>query len=283
MPPECYLGPQLLQTIYLSPVSENEIKEIVLSLKKSAPGNDDMIADILKISVDIVKSPVAYICNLSIVQGVFPEELKTANVLPLYKADDPMFFNNYRPVSLLTVLSKVFEKIMYNRLLNFLDTYNTLFKNQFGFRKNHSTYMAMMLLMEEITKSLENGEYVIGIFLKFSKAFDTVDHDILLRKWYHYGIRGNALRCYIQWGFFWYQTNHMWGTTRVHSRSIAIFDLYQWLVSSLVCDRLISILFADDTNMFMSSKDVHSLQTVINQELTLVSKLLKVNKLSLDI
>ena len=71
MQPECYLGPQLLQTIYLSPVSENEIKEIVLSLKKSAPGNDDMIADILKMSVDIVKSPVANICNLSIVQVFF--------------------------------------------------------------------------------------------------------------------------------------------------------------------------------------------------------------------
>ena len=94
-----------------------------------------MNADILKISVDIVKSPVAYICNLSIIQGVCPEELKTANVLPLYKAEDPMLFNNYRPVSLLTVLPKVFEKIMYNRLLNFLDTYNILFKNQFGFRK----------------------------------------------------------------------------------------------------------------------------------------------------
>ena len=94
-----------------------------------------MIADILKISVDIVKGPVAYICNLSIVQGVFPEELKTANVLSLYKADEPMLFNNHRPVSLLTVLSKVFEKIMYNRLLNFLDTYNILFKNQFGSRK----------------------------------------------------------------------------------------------------------------------------------------------------
>ena len=293
MPPECYLGPQLLQTIYLSPASENEIKEIVLSLKKSAPGNDDMIADILKIYVDIVKSPVAYICNLSIVQGVFPEELKTANVLPLYKADDPMLFNNYRPVSLLTVLSKVFEKIMYNRLLNFLDTYDILFKNQFGFRKNHSTYMAMMLLMEEITKSLENGEYVIGIFLDFSKAFDTVDHDILLRKLYHYGIRGNALQwfeSYLKNRKQFVTYNGVSSDTKLITCGVpqgSILGPLLFLIYindlSLVCDRLISILFADDTNMFMSSKDVHSLQTVINQELTLVSKWLKVNKLSLNI
>ena len=103
-----------------------------------------------------------------------------------------MLYNQYMPVILLSVLSKVFDKSMYSRLLNFLETYQLLYINQFGFRKGHSSYMALMLLMDELSKSLENGDYVIGVFLDFSKAFDTVDHYILLPKLYHYGIRVNA-------------------------------------------------------------------------------------------
>ena len=97
-------------------------------------------------------------------------------------------------MSLLCVISKVFEKVIYNRLLEFLETYKILTNSQFGFRKSHSTYMALMTLMDRLITSLENDEHVIGIFLDFSKAFDTVDHAILLKKMSHYGIRGKALK-----------------------------------------------------------------------------------------
>ena len=82
---------------------------------------------------------------------------------------------------------------MYSRLLDFLNRHNILYENQIGFRQEHSTYMAHMLLMDKLIKSLENGDFVVGVFLDFSKAFDTVDHDILLRKLSHYGIRGISL------------------------------------------------------------------------------------------
>ena len=115
-------------------------------------------------------------------------------MIPLFKSDDPELFNNYRPVSLLCTVSKVFERIMYNRLLSFLDEYKILFSYQFGFRKkHHSTYMALMTLMDNLINCPDNGEYVIGIFLDFSKAFDTVDHNIVLQKLSLYGIRGTAL------------------------------------------------------------------------------------------
>ena len=137
--------------------------------------------------------PLVHMTNLSLQQGIFPKELKIANVLPLFKACDPCVFNNYHPVSLLCILSKVYEKVMYNRLLTFLEDYNVLFENQFGFRKLHPSYMALMVLTDKLIKSLENGEYVIGVYLDFPKAFDTVDHAILLSKLSHYGIRCNAL------------------------------------------------------------------------------------------
>ena len=104
-----------------------------------------------------------------------------------------MKFNNYQPVSLLNILSKIFEKAMYSRLIDFLETQKIIIQQQFGFRKHHSTYMALMILVDKLTKALENGEYVLGVFLDFSKAFDTVDHNILISKLYHLGIRGVAL------------------------------------------------------------------------------------------
>ena len=108
-------------------------------------GYDEVTAGIIKLSLPVINGPLTHILNLSLLEGVFPSELKVANVLPLYKADDDMLFNNYRPVSLLSVLSKVFERIMYDRLISFLENKKILFKNQFGFRKQHSTYMALML------------------------------------------------------------------------------------------------------------------------------------------
>ena len=145
-------------------MSDEEVEGIVNNVKNSAPGYDEIIASILKFSLPVIRSPLTHILNLSLLEGVFPNELKIANVLPLYKADDDMLFKNYRPVSVLSVLSKVFERIMYNCLISFLESNKILFKNQFGFRKQHSTYMALVLLLDKIVKALENGEYVIGIF-----------------------------------------------------------------------------------------------------------------------
>ena len=194
--PAFYLGNKLENSIFIEPVSAHELDDILKTLRKCAPGYDEINIDIFNLCLPCIKHSLLYILNLSLLHGVFPNELKIAKVLPLFKSDDPMKFNNYRPVSLLSILSKIFEKAMYSRLVNFLEMHKILYEKQFGFRKKRSTDMALMILVDNLIKSLGNGEYVLGVFLDFSKAFDTVDHSILLSKMYHYGIRGVAFELF---------------------------------------------------------------------------------------
>ena len=110
-----------------------------------------------------------YFNSLSLTQGIFPSQLKIANVIPLYKSDDPMLFNNYRPVYVLCVLSKVFEKFMYNWVSTFLEIFKILHENQYGFRKKSSTHFALLSFVDKVIQTIEKGEYAVGVFLDFSK------------------------------------------------------------------------------------------------------------------
>ena len=226
-------------------------------------------------------------------EGVFQEQLKIACVLPLYKAEDPMYFNHYRPVSLLTILSKVFERLMYDRLFKFLDRLSILYKHQFGFRQNHSTHMALLSLTNRLTNAVEDGEYVIGIFLDFSKAFDTVDHHIVLEKLYHYGIRGCAHNWFTSYlsnrkQFVTYngtQSEQQTIKCGVPQGSILGPLLFLVYINDLphICHDTFPVQFADDTNLFISGKNINHLEQIINTELDNIILWLKANKLSLNI
>ena len=123
---------------------------------------------------------------------MLPNELKIAEVIPLYKGGNARLFVNYRPVSVFSIFSKIYESLVYNRFPEFIELNDILYHLQFEFRQRHSTSVALMVLTDEIMKALNDGEYVLGVFLDFSKAFDLVYHEILLRKLYCYGIRGVA-------------------------------------------------------------------------------------------
>ena len=123
---------------------------------------------------------IAHICNVSFQTGVFPNKMKIAKVIPLYKSGEKNIFTNYRPISLLPQFSKILEKLYNNRLDKFLNKCNILSPNQYGFRSSMST------------TSLEQNKYTVGVFIDLNKAFDTVDHDILCKKLHFYGLRGVA-------------------------------------------------------------------------------------------
>ena len=171
-------------------VTEDEIFKIISDFKDSSAGWDDIKPSVIKHVKTFIKKPLAHISNLSFMSGVFPNELKIANVIPIYKANDKMEFSNYRPVSVLPVFSKVLERLMYNRLIDFINENKLLYKFQFGFQKGKSTNMALITLIDKLSEALDKGELAIGVFLDFSKAFDTVDHKILTQKLDLYGIKG---------------------------------------------------------------------------------------------
>ena len=291
--PSDYLKHDIVNKMYLDPVTENEIDKIILNFRESSAGWDELKPTVIKSIRHCISLPLRHICNLSFRTGIFPDELKIANVVPIFKSGDEMIFSNYRPVSVLPVFSKIIERLMYNRLLKYINDNNLLYKYQFGFQKGRSTHMALIILIDKISEALENGDCVIGIFLDFSKAFDTVDHIILLQKMYLYGIQDTTLswfenylsnrKQYVTYNGIKSQTEKInCGVPQGSILGPLLFLIYINDLST-VSEACMSILFADDTNMFFTGKNLKTMATVINEELIRVQEWLHCNKLSLNV
>ena len=214
------------------------------------------------------------------------------NVTPIHKAGDPSIFSNYRPISVLPVFSKILERLLHSRLIKYFNEKEILTDSQFGFRKGYSTEIALSYTIDRITSELDNKNNVIGIFLDFKKTFDTVNHDILLRKLSHYGVRGNAnqlLRSYLS------QRTQSVILNQVTSDSDSIdcgvpqgsilgpllFIVYLNDFHNALTHRF-PLMYADD-NIFISGKGIDAMSNQCNLELINISNYIKSNRLSLNI
>lgn len=178
-------------TIFIEPATENEIFNIVMSLKNSnSSGVDNISSNILKCVAQFIKAPLTYLVNWSLNTGIFPDELKTAKIVPLYKKGNQSCVENYRPISMLSVISKILEKVVFNRMKNFLSAYNILNMAQHGFREGRSTQTAILGFLKSLYENLDNNKKCLGLFMDLSKAFDLVDHAFLINKLEKYGFRG---------------------------------------------------------------------------------------------
>lgn len=182
------------QTIYLAPLVENETMEIIRSVShKTSSGFDEIPCDLLIKCAHNILSPLTYLINISFEYGYFPQELNQAIVIPIYKKGNMSSIENYRPIALLSVFSKIFEKAFRRRLVSFLVSYRILNCEQFGFRIGLSTVDAILSFYMRILNNFNDKLKTVGIFFDFTKAFDTINHGLLLRKLAHYGVRGPAL------------------------------------------------------------------------------------------
>ena len=291
--PTSYINEYVPESMFVSPTDGTEVSNIISSLKEASSGYDDVTSKIVKVSYEDYIQPLTHVINLSLVNGIVPQELKIAKVIPLFKNGDATIVNNYRPVSVLPLFSKILEKIMYKRLLSFINKHKILHDYQFGFRKNHGTDLALIIIMDKITQALQNKENVIGVFLDFSKAFDTVNHNILLQKLYKYGVRGSSHQWFASYlcdRKQFVSFNNISSSLKSISCGVPqgsilgplLFLLYINDINN-VSKVLFSILFADDTNVFVSGKNINELVVVLNRELSKLVTWLQVNKLSLNV
>ena len=292
--PLAYLSNPNLESFFVSPCASNEVSTVIQSLKNGKSSGPNRIPiKLLKVLDPYISVTLSSLINESFETSTFPDTLKIAKVIPVFKNGLSTKTSNYRPISLLSIFSKIFEKVMYQRLYKFLEVGELLFDMQFGFRSGHSTDHALVSLTENIKASLDKNRFGCGIFIDLQKAFDTVNHDILLKKLEHYGIRGIALN----WFESYLRNRKQFVSVNGHSSSTCDITcgvpqgsvlgplLFLIYINDLPnSSKLLNFfLFADDTNIYFESDDPTRLSRTVNKELKKVKSWLDCNKLALNI
>ena len=280
---------------FISPVCPFDIISVSKLLRpKLSEGHDGISTKLLRSSIEHISAPLSYIFNLSFSTGIFPDSMKVAKVIPIFKSGNNRDFNNYRPISILPSISKLLEKIMFKRLYNFLNSNDIFYKHQYGFRANHSTTDPLFHFLKFVSSQNDkpSKDFTLAVFLDLTKAFDTVNHSILIRKLQHYGIRGIALhwfKSYLSGRKQYTEYNSNMSSALSVSHGVPqgsimgplLFLIYINDISN--CTSLNILSFADDTTAYMAGNNLRELTEAVNVNLEKIYTWLCENKLSLNI
>ena len=270
-----------------------EVYNIIMALDSDkVTGPCSIPTNILKLIAPTLSEHLSNIINISFKTGIFPTCIKSASITPIHKKDSKLSIENYRPISLLSNISKIFEKLMHSRLCNFLTQNKYLYENQFGFRTKHSTTHALVQISEAIRNAIDSGNFACGVFVDLQKAFDTVDHNILLKKLEYYGVRG-----VINDWFRTYLSDRKQSVTILGEKSNEMKILHGVPQGSVLGPLLFLIYindlnkaikhssvyhFADDTHLLNINKSIKKINQQVNNDLKFLCVWLRANKISLN-
>ena len=276
------------------PIGLQDIREAIGKIKTTmGSGVDGISSFFLKVALPAIENSLALIFNLSLKTGVFPASWKTARVTPIYKDGEKAIKSNYRPISVLPVISKLFEKLVFNQLYQYLNGGGLLYKGQSGFRELHSTVSCLLKNTDEWYKGIDTGQFLGSVFIDLKKAFDTVDHEILCKKLMHYGIRNRELTWFESYlsnrkqfcrvGGMDSETDYIEvGVPQGSCLGPLLFLVYINDLPSGIHNSTVS-MYADDTSLSYKSKDLTQLNEDINDDLRNLETWLKGNKISLNV
>lgn len=279
-------------------VTASEVDKVISQLpNKFSHGYDGFSINFIKKIKNVIIEPLTSIFNQTIRSGIFPDSLKMARVLPVYKKGDKCLLDNYRPISILPALSKIFERLIFNQLIEYLTEHKILFNSQYGFRSGHSTEHAALELVERILTSFSNNDQSLAIFLDLSKAFDSLNHEILISKLKYYGLSTQSLQLISSYFENRFQYVDFNGT---HSRKYLIetgvpqgsvlgplFFLLYLNDLNEVSNIFDFIMFADDTTLHcplsrFSNNYTDTTSNLINKELDNIFSWFCANKLTIN-